>query len=393
MDKHKKRSTFTWVITVLLVISMVLSTVIFPAFATETEKKTGTQAATEEAVEDEFEGWTDNKKDEAWYVYALSSWSELGLGGAAGSVKGSGAQIVAVAAQEVGYTEGRNKDTKYGEWYGLNNNEWCAMFLAWCANECGYGTDICPKIASCTSLKNWFIGQGLWHDRDGYTPKIGDYILFERDSCGGADHVGIVESVSGGKAHTIEGNSGGQVKRHSYDLNNSAIAGYGSPRYPAVAGSYTGNSPEELAQYIFTYLTANGFTAQAACGVIGNLEQECGLDISSVLREADGVPYGMFQLFDERKQKLLALPNHDTAEVQLDYFLTTDLPAQEYFFKVNASGIQPVNGKRTEGYKVLTCSAGQCAKYFADAFERCGNDGSISKRMAYADKWYNRFAG
>lgn len=185
MDKHKKRSTFTWIITVLLVISMVLSTMISPAFATETEKKKEPQAATEEAVEDEFEGWTDNKKDEAWYVYALSSWSELGLGGAAGSVKGSGAQIVAIAAQEVGYTEGRNKDTKYGKWYGLNNNEWCAMFLAWCANECGYGTDICPKIASCTSLKNWFIGQGLWHDRDGYTPKIGDYILFERDSCGG----------------------------------------------------------------------------------------------------------------------------------------------------------------------------------------------------------------
>ena len=110
MDKHKKRSTFTWIITVLLVISMVLSTVIFPAFATETEKKAETQTATEEAAADEFEGWTDNKKDEAWYVYALSSWSELGLGGAAGSVQGSGAQIVAVAAQEVGYTEGRNKD-------------------------------------------------------------------------------------------------------------------------------------------------------------------------------------------------------------------------------------------------------------------------------------------
>ena len=34
------------------------------------------------------------------YVYALSSWSELGLGGAAGSVQGSGAQIVEMCIRD-----------------------------------------------------------------------------------------------------------------------------------------------------------------------------------------------------------------------------------------------------------------------------------------------------
>ena len=45
--------------------------------------------------------------------------------------------VVDVARAEVGYQEGPNNDSKYGKWYGLNNQSWCAMFVSWCFNEVG----------------------------------------------------------------------------------------------------------------------------------------------------------------------------------------------------------------------------------------------------------------
>ena len=68
--------------------------------------------------------------------------------------------------------------------------------------------------------------------RDGsYTPAAGDIIFFDWGNNGTIDHVGIVESVSGGTVNTIEGNSGDKVARRSYRIGSSNIYGYGVPAY------------------------------------------------------------------------------------------------------------------------------------------------------------------
>jgi hypothetical protein len=68
--------------------------------------------------------------------------------------------------------------------------------------------------------------------RDGsYTPAAGDIIFFDWGNNGTIDHVGIVESVSGGTVNTIEGNSGDKVARRSYSIGSSNIYGYGVPAY------------------------------------------------------------------------------------------------------------------------------------------------------------------
>lgn len=64
-----------------------------------------------------------------------------------------------------------------------------------------------------------------------YVPAAGDIIFFDWGSDGGVDHVGIVESVSGGTVNTIEGNSGDKVARRSYSIGDSRIYGYGVPQY------------------------------------------------------------------------------------------------------------------------------------------------------------------
>ena len=38
--------------------------------------------------------------------------------------------IIGVAKTQIGYREGNNNDTKYGDWYGLPNQPWCAMFIS-----------------------------------------------------------------------------------------------------------------------------------------------------------------------------------------------------------------------------------------------------------------------
>lgn len=138
-----------------------------------------------------------------------------------------------VARTQIGNLNG----TPYWSWYGFDNRvEWCACFVSWCADQCGYiESGIIPKYASCTIGVEWFKSRNLWKDNF-YSPRQGDIIFFDwaddtgvRD--GICDHTGIVESVDSEYVYTIEGNSGNMVKRNKYHIGSSDIYGYGVPAY------------------------------------------------------------------------------------------------------------------------------------------------------------------
>lgn len=156
-----------------------------------------------------------------------SMWSYVLYGSAIGSN-----DIVQVALSQVGNIGGQ----PFWSWYGFESRvEWCACFVSWCANECGYITaGTIPKFSSCQSEGvTWFKTCGLWQER-GYTPKPGDIIFFdwEDSNDGKADHVGIVEKYESERVYTIEGNSTGDTcKQKDYDANSSVILGYGTPMY------------------------------------------------------------------------------------------------------------------------------------------------------------------
>ena len=149
------------------------------------------------------------------------------------------ARLVKIATEELGYREGPNNDTKYGAWYNLNYEPWCAMFVSWCANQAGIGTDIIPKYCGCTSGRKWFIDRGLYQAREsGYLPKAGD-VVFYRDTDETADistHTGIVYACDGRKVYTIEGNTSDMCAKRSYYLTSAYILGYGTPKYPEFDG-------------------------------------------------------------------------------------------------------------------------------------------------------------
>ena len=148
---------------------------------------------------------------------------------------GSSGEIVAVALSQVGNVGGQ----PYWSWYGFNSRvEWCACFVSWCANECGYiDAGVIPKFASCTGGSDWFKDRGQWQDGS-YEPRPGDLVFFDWDNKGSSgpqddvpDHVGIVERVENGVVYTVEGNSGDSCRQRSYSVGHYEIWGYGCPIY------------------------------------------------------------------------------------------------------------------------------------------------------------------
>ena len=146
-----------------------------------------------------------------------------------GKAVGVGNQaIVEVALSQEGNVGGQ----PYWSWYGFDSRvEWCACFVSWCAEQCGYiDTGIIPKFSLCSDGIAWFQSKGQWQDGS-YTPNPGDIIFFDWEGDGSCDHVGIVEYAENGVVHTIEGNSSDSCRRRNYSIGSSSVIGYGVPVY------------------------------------------------------------------------------------------------------------------------------------------------------------------
>ena len=144
-------------------------------------------------------------------------------------------EIVAVALSQIGNVGGE----PYWSWYGFGSRvEWCACFVSWCANECGYiDAGVIPKFAGCVNGVQWFRERGFWQDNS-YEPRPGDIIFYDWDNKGSSgpqdgesDHVGIVEKVEDGIVYTVEGNSGDSCRENHYAVGYYEILGYGTPAY------------------------------------------------------------------------------------------------------------------------------------------------------------------
>ena len=141
---------------------------------------------------------------------------------------GGNQAIVEVALTQLGNEGGQ----PYWSWYGFEGRvEWCACFVSWCADQCGYiESGIITKFAGCVDGANWFKGNGQWQDRN-YEPQAGNIIFFDWEGDGETDHVGIVEKCENGVVYTVEGNSGDACRQNQYTVGSSSIYGYGVPAY------------------------------------------------------------------------------------------------------------------------------------------------------------------
>jgi len=168
--------------------------------------------------------------------------------------------IVNIAKSQIGYYEGNNSSqlsgmtggksnyTEYGYWYGMQD-QWCAMFVSWCANAAGVDGSTILRHSYTENGLSQFKRQGRAYSRADilagkYTPQAGDIIYFLSSSGASngrnTNHIGIVTGYSGGTIYTIEGNTsssaaletnGGLVAAKSYSMSNSYIVYVCSPDY------------------------------------------------------------------------------------------------------------------------------------------------------------------
>lgn len=155
-----------------------------------------------------------------------------------------------LALSQVGYKEtGTNinkyaadidamrKDGEYVYNYPKQGVAWCDVFHDWLfITSFGFkkGIDmICQPEKSCGAgckfSAEYYRKAGRWFT----TPEVGDQIFF--GPVGDENHTGHVTAVDGNRVYTVEGNSGDEVKSHSYALTNKKIAGYGRPKWDNVS--------------------------------------------------------------------------------------------------------------------------------------------------------------
>ena len=107
--------------------------------------------------------------------------------------------------------------------------EWCACFVSWCADQCGYiDTGVVPKYAGCVNGVQWFKDRGQWIDGSA-EPVPGMIIFFNWDNKGSSglqdgqsDHTGIVQKVENGIVYTVEGNFGDSCRVNQYSIDYKA---------------------------------------------------------------------------------------------------------------------------------------------------------------------------
>lgn len=141
---------------------------------------------------------------------------------------GGDQMLVEVARSQLGNIGG----DPYWSWYGFDSRvEWCACFVSWCCDQCGYiESEVVPKYSYCPTGADWFKERSQWAERD-ITPQPGMIIFFDwargGSQDGETDHTGIVEKVENGRVYTIEGNSGNACREKSYPIGWYEIYGFG----------------------------------------------------------------------------------------------------------------------------------------------------------------------
>jgi hypothetical protein len=130
-----------------------------------------------------------------------------------------------LAIDELGITESPagSNHTKYGSWYGVDYQPWCAIFVTWCYEHAGASPSFvkgsryayCPYIVGDARAGRY----GLKTTDD---PIPGDVVVYDWHGDGVHDHVGIFEKWTSGATYfqAIEGNTsysdqsnGGEVMR------------------------------------------------------------------------------------------------------------------------------------------------------------------------------------
>lgn len=142
-------------------------------------------------------------------------------------------KLMALCEAELNYVEGKNNDTKFGKWYGLNFNPWCAMAASKLYFDAGLIRSVAASnkkkgYASCDEWLKYLAKNGQLVPVG--QAKAGDVVFFQFDTDAEPDHVGICKgnnkalkflkvyegNTSSGVAGSQSNGDGFYLKKRSY---------------------------------------------------------------------------------------------------------------------------------------------------------------------------------
>ena len=146
------------------------------------------------------------------------------------------------------------------------------------------------------------------------------------------------------------------------------------------------------AQAVWTFFTGKGFTKECTAGIMGNLQQESGIDPTRY-QSGGGPGRGMCQ-WTVGSDRFKNLEAHAKSKGK-DW---KDLQSQCEFLDMELQGKDPTTLKYLKKYvggyeqfKAMT-DVKQACKVFEDSFERAGIP-AMEKRYKYAEGFYSKFSG
>lgn len=162
-------------------------------------------------------------------------------------------KVVSIMESWVGWSEANGKFKKIIDIYNAHKplsykvkytDHWCATTVSAAFIKAGL-SDIGFKECSCGRMIELYQKAGRWMEKDSYSPKVGDVVMYDwedsgkGDNTGWPDHVGIVSSVTGKNITVIEGNKSENVGYRNMTVDGKYIRGYCLPDYASKATKET----------------------------------------------------------------------------------------------------------------------------------------------------------
>lgn len=178
-------------------------------------------------------------------------------------------------------------------------DEWCDTCVSAAAIKAG-AVDLIGTECGCEEHVKIFKSKGIWLEDGTITPKPGDVIVYNWDdgtqpNDGYSDHIGYVESVSGGTITAIEGNKGEAVARRQIPVGWGYIRGFARPKY-ASGGSTAPSTPTpsksvaEIAQDVIKGVYGNGDDRRNALKALGYDPDEVQAKVNEILKGNSATP-------------------------------------------------------------------------------------------------------
>ena len=183
-------------------------------------------------------------------------------------------------------------------------------------------------------------------------------------------------------------------------MGSGSGGGGGGGSDPGAGTPGDGTGPDigdisDVAKAVWTFFTGAGYSKECTAGIMGNLQQESGMDPTRK-QSGGGVGRGIAQwtVGSERFQGLESVAKAKGKD-------WTDLQSQLEFIHMELQGKAPKDNytftvlKKQQGswenFAKMT-DINKACKAFEDAFERAGKP-MMEKRYAYAKQYYDKFAG